>query len=158
MSEWRYLPASRHFIQLYMPNRIHRNVLQWYRFLPNICLYLVTFNLMHVYHSCVSLGLNLSYFSINLVYYFHSALETINPMISCPPNEMRFISSSTEQVFVMWPLPTATDSSGIMLITSNPVYSSGSGIFGSGTHSITYTATDGAGNQASCFFTITVIC
>ncbi len=91
------------------------------------------------------------------VHFFHSALENINPNISCPPDVMIYISSSTEQASVMWPLPTAIDSSGITLVTTNPMYSSGSGMFGSGTHSITYTARDGAGNQASCSFTITVI-
>ena len=99
---------------------------------------------------------------VNLYYlcvcFPHSALETINPIISCPPDVMRYISSSTEEVSVTWPLPTASDSSGITSIISNPVYSSGSGMFGSGTHYISYTATDGAGNQASCYFTITVTC
>ncbi|XP_071800225.1 angiopoietin-1 receptor-like isoform X2 [Asterias amurensis] len=84
------------------------------------------------------------------------ALETINPIISCPPDVMRYISSRTEEVSVTWPLPTASDSSSIVSLTSNPVYPSGSGMFGSGTHYISYTATDGAGNQASCSFTITV--
>ena len=114
-------------------------------------------------HCCVIwLLYTINLMSINFKFFylfFPSALETLNPMIICPPDVMRYISSSADEVLVTWPLPTASDSSGIASLTpTNPVYSSGSGLFGSGTHGITYTARDGAGNQASCSFLITVTC
>jgi hypothetical protein len=54
---------------------------------------------------------------------------------------------------VIWTAPTATDNSGSVTLTSN--FESGSE-FPEGTTAVVYTATDAAGNQVTCSFSVTV--
>ena len=52
-----------------------------------------------------------------------------------------------------WTEPTATDDTGFVILTST--HDSG-GTFPIGATTVTYTATDAAGNEATCSFVITV--
>jgi hypothetical protein len=82
--------------------------------------------------------------------------ETIPPIISCPANVIKYLplNSMDTGMVVNYPAPTATDNcTASPTITSSP----GSGsTFPVGTTTVNVTATDGAGNQASCSFTVTV--
>ena len=79
-------------------------------------------------------------------------------MISCPSDVTDYVKGNDQQKTVSWTLPTASDNSGQSpALTSDPQYLTASGSFLPGTHSITYTATDTAGNKASCMFSIYVI-
>ena len=61
---------------------------------------------------------------------------------------------SGNTVNVTWTPPTATDNSGMVTLTSdnNPGHS-----FAIGTTQVTYNATDGSGNLATCSFNVTVV-
>ena len=88
---------------------------------------------------------------------FQSSVDGTDPMLSCPSDITDSISSANQTKTVSWTLPTVSDNSGTLpTLTSKPSYPTPSGVFGVGTHGITYTATDGAGNQAFCMFRITV--
>ncbi|XP_038070381.1 hyalin-like isoform X2 [Patiria miniata] len=86
------------------------------------------------------------------------AIDSINPTISCQADIVRYVRSSSQNVTVSWPSPTATDDSGVQpSVTSNPDYPTPSGSFGVGQHTITYTARDEARNEASCTVTINIV-
>ncbi len=76
------------------------------------------------------------------------------PMINnCPGNISLNTSPGTCSATASWTAPTATDNCpGVMLSST---HSSGSS-FGTGTHTVLYTATDMSGNTKTCSFTITV--
>jgi hypothetical protein len=71
-----------------------------------------------------------------------------NVVVSLPQN------STATAMAVTFPTPTATDDSGTATVTTNPV--SGS-VFPVGTTTVDVTATDGAGNNATGSFTVTVL-
>jgi uncharacterized repeat protein (TIGR01451 family) len=78
------------------------------------------------------------------------------PVISCPSNIEVFLpaNSSDTSMAVNYPAATATDNCST---SPNITYSHASGsVFPVGTTTVTATATDAAGNEAECTFTITV--
>ena len=87
---------------------------------------------------------NLFFFTENLV----------NLILKCPPNAYKYTKVVSGLVSVSWEYPVASGGS----VTSNPYYLFPSGIFGLGTYSITYTATDGSSRFDVCNFRIFVIC
>ncbi|MDX2302057.1 MAG: DUF4082 domain-containing protein [Microscillaceae bacterium] len=77
------------------------------------------------------------------------------PLISnCPANISVNNDLAECAADVSWTAPTANDNSGSVTLTSN--FAPGTS-FPVGTSTVTYTATDAAGNQATCSFTVTVI-
>jgi subtilisin-like proprotein convertase family protein len=77
--------------------------------------------------------------------------DTQPPTIICPPNQTVVSANPGDPVVVNYPLPTVTDNCpGATVICTPP---SGS-TFPPGTTTVTCTATDGAGNTASCSFTV----
>jgi hypothetical protein len=81
-------------------------------------------------------------------------VETIPPVFSgCPSNIVVNLPANACQTPVNWIEPTATDNCGDVVITSThtPVTE-----FPLGTTSVTYTATDQYGNQATCSFDVIV--
>jgi len=79
--------------------------------------------------------------------------DTSNPVfITCPTNITRSANATCKAV-VNWPAPGVVDNCGAPVVTST--HTSGSE-FSIGTTMITYTATDAAGNKATCSFTVTV--
>jgi hypothetical protein len=86
-----------------------------------------------------------------------TVVDTTPPVISCPANVTVFLRLNTTATSmpVSYPSPaTATDNCGPVNITYTPA--SGS-VFPVGATVVTATATDGAGNQSSCTFTVTVL-
>ena len=80
--------------------------------------------------------------------------DQIAPVIfGCPPDQTVTMSADSELVPVEWTEPMATDNSGSVTLISD--YHPGDS-FSFGTTTVTYTATDGAGNIAMCSFNITV--
>jgi uncharacterized repeat protein (TIGR01451 family) len=78
--------------------------------------------------------------------------DTEAPMITCPPNQSATATSSAGAV-VNYPAPTVSDNCpGVTFVTTPP---SGS-TFPIGQTTVTATATDASGNQATCTFTVTV--
>jgi hypothetical protein len=74
------------------------------------------------------------------------------PTITCPPNITVCNDTGVCSAVVRF-VPVATDNCGVASIVSTPP--SGS-VFPKGTTTVTCTATDPSGNQASCTFTVTV--
>ncbi|XP_022107734.1 hyalin-like [Acanthaster planci] len=83
-------------------------------------------------------------------------VDTINPVLTgCPTGVTAYVSAAVTSVRVTWTEPTATDNSGVVpMLASNPSVNS---IFPLGLTTVTYTATDGAGNRATCAFVVNVI-
>ncbi len=82
--------------------------------------------------------------------------DTTAPVMSCPANLVVSLpaNSSATSMAVNFPAPTGTDNcTAPTVITS---VSSGS-VFPVGTTTVAATAADGAGNQSSCTFTVTVL-
>ena len=80
--------------------------------------------------------------------------DTTPPVISNCPNDISVtISAADCDEVVNWTEPTATDDNSVdsFTITHNP-----GDTFPVGTTTVTYTATDPAGNTASCIFNVTV--
>jgi hypothetical protein len=77
-----------------------------------------------------------------------------NPVISNCPSDITVTNDPDScSAVVIWTAPTATDNSGSVTMTSN--FESGSE-FPEGTTTVVYTATDAAGNQVTCSFSVTV--
>ncbi len=76
------------------------------------------------------------------------------PVIDCPSNSIVATDSGLCTAVVSFPVPSATDDC-LFTITQTAGLPSGSA-FPLGDTTITYTATDGAGNSSNCSFTITV--
>ncbi|WP_373493499.1 HYR domain-containing protein, partial [Aquiflexum sp.] len=74
-------------------------------------------------------------------------------IIDCPSNITVSNDPDSCDAVVNWTEPTATDNSGTVTLTSN--FEPGS-VFPVGTTEVKYTATDGAGNQSTCTFNVTV--
>ena len=86
-----------------------------------------------------------------------STVDDVNPEITCPTSFSVTTSFGTNGRAVTWNQATATDNSNIVTVTNtNPNLNSGA-FLPLGATTITYIATDGAGNTATCSFTITVI-
>ncbi|MBN1209078.1 MAG: HYR domain-containing protein [Myxococcaceae bacterium] len=78
--------------------------------------------------------------------------DTTAPVVQCPAS---FSAQATEPSggAPAWTLPSASDAVGSPTVTANP---SPGTMLPVGAHEVTVTATDAAGNAASCGFTITV--
>ncbi len=75
------------------------------------------------------------------------------PAIADCPDDITLSPNIDCQAVASWSLPTASDNCGVVSFTSN--YNSGE-IFGEGSTTITYTATDVCGATTTCSFTVTV--
>lgn len=84
----------------------------------------------------------------------HYTGDTIPPMIVCPEDVTLTVEILSGGSTAFWVVPTATDISGLVTVTSQ--FSPGQ-FFVTGTSPVTYTAVDGAGNTASCTFNVMVI-
>ena len=82
-----------------------------------------------------------------------SVIDNIAPVISSCPADITVTLSGTCTKSVSWIPPTATDNCTFTL-TSNVAPGA---IFPKGTNVVTYTATDGSGNVATCSFNVIVI-
>jgi hypothetical protein len=82
--------------------------------------------------------------------------DTTAPVISCPANIVVYLplNSTDTSMAVSYPAVTATDNCSTATIGSTPA--SGS-VFPVGTTTVNATATDVAGNQSTCSFTVTVL-
>ncbi|MCB0495573.1 MAG: HYR domain-containing protein [Cyclobacteriaceae bacterium] len=83
-----------------------------------------------------------------------SLVDTTPPVISnCPANISSSTSVSSCSENVSWTEPTATDETNLVSFTST--HSPGA-LFNLGTTTVTYTATDEAGNISTCSFDVTI--
>uniref|UniRef100_A0A674AIW7 Sushi, von Willebrand factor type A, EGF and pentraxin domain-containing protein 1 n=1 Tax=Salmo trutta TaxID=8032 RepID=A0A674AIW7_SALTR len=79
------------------------------------------------------------------------------PWVQCPRDVVAETDERRGTANISWNVPTATDNSGQeVLVQVKPVYTPPQ-LFPIGEERITYVATDRAGNQANCTFTVTVI-
>ena len=100
-------------------------------------------------------------------YYTHSQLITIHdneaPVLNCFNDTI--VGSKNPNcggTYIELPIPIVTDCSQNISVTNNSLYAdangeNASGIYPIGTHSITFTAEDGCGNQTTCTALVTVI-
>jgi hypothetical protein len=80
--------------------------------------------------------------------------DAIDPIINDCPTDITVSNDAGDcSAAVDWTVPTATDNSGSVTLTSN--FDPGA-VFPVGTTLVTYTATDAAGNQTSCSFNVNV--
>ncbi len=79
--------------------------------------------------------------------------DTELPTITCPANVSVSTSATTCDATVSWTAPTAADNcaGSTASSTNNP-----GDVFATGAATVTYTATDAAGNTSTCAFTVTV--
>ncbi|TNE27893.1 MAG: HYR domain-containing protein [Bacteroidetes bacterium] len=83
-----------------------------------------------------------------------TVLDTISPMISNLPTNIQVVpNAGTCDAVATWSTPTATDNCGTPTLTSS--HASGA-TFPVGTTTVTYTATDAAGNTRTRSFVVTV--
>jgi hypothetical protein len=83
-----------------------------------------------------------------------TVVDTTPPAITCPANIIiQTTNAGNPSVVVNYPPPTVSDNCGAVTVVCSPP--SGAS-FPRGTTTVTCTATDGAGNTASCSFTVTV--
>ncbi|XP_033122364.1 hyalin-like, partial [Anneissia japonica] len=78
----------------------------------------------------------------------------VDPEITCPSDITEFVNDGTDTYSVSWTVPTPTDDSGTVSISSNLL--PGASFTVGTTTQVTYTATDGSGNTAQCSFSVTV--
>ena len=82
-------------------------------------------------------------------------LDVTPPEVSnCPEDRTSEVPFGTQSLVVTWIEPTATDDSGEtprVTSTRQP-----GDTFPVGVSRVTYTYTDGSGNQAACVFTVTI--
>lgn len=91
-----------------------------------------------------------------------STQDNVNPTFLSCPSSVTVMGSGTNCVAAAtWVIPVATDNCGSPNLSSlnqnGQAVTSGS-IFNQGTNTVTYTATDGCGNVATCAFNVTVTC
>ena len=87
--------------------------------------------------------------------FFYFAADTEAPvLVDCPSDITREIPVGSTAVSVSWTAPTATDNSLANIVPQ--VSPRGPGAFNAGNTVITYTATDAAGNEATCSFRVIV--
>lgn len=82
-----------------------------------------------------------------------TVLDSIAPVISACPTDIYFALKAGCDTAVTWTLPIATDNCAIASFGAN--YASGD-IFGIGSYTVTYIATDSAGNADTCSFNIVI--
>ena len=87
-----------------------------------------------------------------------TVVDTTDPVIECPANITVYLplNSTDTTAVVNFTAPVGTDSCGGANTTQTAGLPSGSA-FPMGTTTNTFTVTDGAGNDASCSFTVTVL-
>ncbi|XP_030839163.1 hyalin isoform X2 [Strongylocentrotus purpuratus] len=78
--------------------------------------------------------------------------DTTAPTITCPDDVSGTLAAEQSSVTLAWVEPSATDLSGDVTVTA----SHSSGDYSIGQVNVTASATDSSGNQASCFFLVTV--
>ena len=79
------------------------------------------------------------------------------PVITCPADITVSADPGSCNASVTIAIPTATDNCGTPTLTNNiSGTADASGVYSIGTTTVTYTATDNAGNSSTCSFTITV--
>ncbi|XP_022088734.1 LOW QUALITY PROTEIN: uncharacterized protein LOC110978223 [Acanthaster planci] len=81
-----------------------------------------------------------------------NVLDVEDPTVVCPRNIEVFADNGTT-IRLNWSMPIANDNSGIFTVNSNRPLNSE---FAVGTHYITITVTDRAGNTANCTFSVIV--
>ncbi len=81
--------------------------------------------------------------------------DTQLPTISCPGNQPPVNTDLNQcSASVNFPMPSADDNCSV--ISFGPVTPAGP-VFAEGVHTVTYVASDAAGNMATCSFTVTVV-
>ena len=83
-----------------------------------------------------------------------TVLDDVPPTISCPDSILMSAAADTCGAFPVWSNVTAADDC-TANVTATSAFQSGD-FFGIGVTSVVYTAMDGAGNTATCSFTVTV--
>eukprot|EP00057_Strongylocentrotus_purpuratus_P026271 XP_011680745.1 PREDICTED: hyalin-like [Strongylocentrotus purpuratus] len=78
--------------------------------------------------------------------------DTTAPTITCPDDVSGTLAAGQSSVSLAWVEPSATDLSGDVTVTA----SHSLGDYSIGQVNVTASATDSSGNQASCFFLVTV--
>ena len=87
--------------------------------------------------------------------FFFSAVDVTDPVIDNCLDIAERVNAPSVGVIVDYDEPTATDESGIVSLSSRS-HSPGT-FFPVGQTTVTYIFVDGAGNTATCVFTVTVI-
>ncbi|WP_217179230.1 HYR domain-containing protein [Gillisia limnaea] len=82
-------------------------------------------------------------------------IDEEDPTISCPANINMNVDAGLCGAVVEFEMPVANDNSGNVSVTQTAGPASGE-VFPVGTTTVTFTATDAAGNTASCSFDVTV--
>ena len=82
-------------------------------------------------------------------------MDTQPPIIACINDITSTVATGVGGQTITWTEPTATDNSGIVTLASRS-HAPGS-FFPVGSTQVTYTYVDGAGNSASCSFTVTIV-
>jgi hypothetical protein len=84
-----------------------------------------------------------------------TVIDNVPPIIAqCPANQT-IEATGASGAIASWPLPTATDNSGVVTLTRTVGPAPGS-TFPVGATPVTYTATDPSANSATCNFTVTI--
>ena len=84
-----------------------------------------------------------------------TVVDEEDPTISCPANINMNVDAGICGAVVEFEMPVANDNSGNVIITQTAGPASGE-VFPVGTTTVSFTATDEAGNTATCSFTVTV--
>ncbi len=84
-----------------------------------------------------------------------TVVDEENPEITCPADILEILPDGDCEAIVTYSLPVATDNCGIENLELISGLASGSS-FPTGENTVTYEATDAAGNTATCSFTVTV--
>ncbi len=84
-----------------------------------------------------------------------NVMDTVAPVISCPANNVFSITGTSCETIVTLNAATALDCNTNVQITNNSIYATSgganaSGTYPKGTYQVTFTASDGCGNTASC--------
>ncbi|MBT1698108.1 HYR domain-containing protein [Fulvivirgaceae bacterium PWU4] len=82
-----------------------------------------------------------------------TVVDNVAPVFANCPSNITASAEASCLAIVNWTEPTVTDNCGTVNITRNR---NPGAAFAIGTTTVTYTATDGAGNTATCSFTVTV--
>ena len=83
-----------------------------------------------------------------------SLIDTEAPVITGCPADIRVTAGTDCQANVSWTPPTASDNCSTPTLVSST--GSNSGVFGVGTHTVSYTATDACGQVTTCSFLVIV--
>jgi len=100
--------------------------------------------------------------------YTVTVTDNVNPVISCPSSIAAFTSSGACTANVLNPNPTVSDNCSLSSLTYSitgatnansiafGIQNVGTQIFNLGVSTVTYTATDAAGNSSTCSYTVTI--